>query len=126
MTDESESLPEMEDQVQSEASDADVVHISKTEWETTPTTTIGTTTKVVKPPERRGWRSILIRQETFDRLKDLMKKQDRSKKTLDLSGVADGVIAYVLLDPDRANAGVAEGRKRKRDEIIEAANQWAE
>src|SRR5450631_617479 len=42
--------------------DDDIVQISKSQWEETPATTIGKTTKVVKAPERRGWKAVLIRQ----------------------------------------------------------------
>ena len=106
--------------------DDDIVQISKTQWEATPATTIGKTTKVVKATERRGWRAVLIRQETFDQLKELMKQQDKSKRALDLAGIADGMIGHMLSDPELADAGVAEGRNRKRAEILAAAEEWAD
>jgi hypothetical protein len=92
----------------------------------TPAATNGRMTKAYRPSERRGWRAILIRQSTFDQLKDLMRAQDRSKKTLDLAGLADGFIGHMLSDPLLAEAGTAEGRNRKRDEILAAANEWAD
>lgn len=104
----------------------DLVEISRTEWESTPATTIGKTTKVVKPPERKGWRSVLVRQETFDQLKTLMKAQDKTRKTLDLAGIADGLVGHMLSDPVLAEVGIAEGRNRKRQEILAAANDWAD
>ncbi len=107
-------------------SDGDVVQISKTQWEATAATTIGKTTKVVKSPERRGWKAVLIRQDTFDALKNAMRDQDKSKRTLDLSGIADGMLGHMLSDPDRTAAGIAEGRFRKRAEIQAAADEWAE
>lgn len=104
----------------------DIVQISKSQWENTPVTTIGRTTKVVKTQDRSGWKAVLIRQATFDQLKEQMKAQDRSKKTLDLAGLADGFIGHMLSDPLLAEAGTVEGRNRKRAEILAAANEWAE
>lgn len=106
--------------------DDDIVQVSKTEWEATQATTIGKTTKVVKATERRGWKAVLIRQSTFEELKDLMKGQDKSKRALDLAGVADGMIGHMLSDPELAEAGIAEGRNRKRAEILAAAEEWAD
>lgn len=103
----------------------DLIQISRMEWESTPATTIGKTTKVAKMTERRGWKSVLIRQNTFDRLKEAMKAQDKSKKTLDLAGIADGMIGRMLSDPALSEAGIAEGRARKREEILAAAKDWA-
>lgn len=108
------------------ASQDDLVQISKTEWESTPATTIGKTTKVAKMPERRGWKSVLIRQDTFDRLKEVMKAQDKGRRTLDLAGIADGMVGHMLSDPVLSEAGIAEGRARKREEILAAANDWAD
>ena len=107
-------------------SDDDLVQISKTQWEATAATTLGKTTKVVKSPERRGWKAVLIRQDTFDSLKNAMKDQDKSKRTLDLAGIADGMLGHVLSDPTTIEAGIAEGRARKRAEILAAADEWAE
>ena len=106
--------------------DSEFVQISKTQWEATAATTIGKTTKVVKSPERRGWKAVLIRQDTFDALKNAMKDQDKSKRTLDLAGIADGMLGHVLSDPTTIEAGIAEGRARKRAEILAAADEWAE
>ncbi len=106
--------------------DSEFVQISKSQWEATAATTIGKTTKVVKSPERRGWKAVLIRQDTFDALKNAMRDQDKSKRTLDLSGIADGMLGHMLSDPDRTAAGIAEGRFRKRAEIQAAADEWAE
>jgi hypothetical protein len=104
----------------------DLVQNAKSQWDAAPATTNGRTTKAVKSSERRGWKAILIRQTTFDELKELMRAQDRSKKTLDLAGLADGLIGHMLSDPLLAEAGTAEGRNRKRDEILAAANEWAD
>ena len=104
----------------------DVVQISKSEWEASPATTIGKTTKVVKSPERRGWKAVLVRQDTFDALKTVLKNQDKSKRTLDLAGIADGMLGHMLSKPDMTEAGIAEGRARKRTEILAAADEWAE
>lgn len=104
----------------------DLVQISKTTWENTTATTIGRTTKVVKTRERHGWKAIVIRQNTFDQLKELMKGQDRSKKRLDLASLADGLLANLLKNRDMVEAGIAEGRARKRAEILAAANAWAD
>ena len=116
----------MTDHTDTNPSDDDLVQISKTEWEASSATTIGKTTKVVKPQERRGWKAVLIRQDTFDALKNAMKNQDKSKRTLDLAGIADGMLGHLLSDPDMTEAGIAEGRARKRAEILAAAEEWAE
>ena len=63
---------------------------------------------------------------TFDALKSVMKDQDKSKRTLDLAGIADGMLGHMLSDPDRTATGIAEGRFRKRAEIQAAADEWAE
>lgn len=106
--------------------DDDIVEVSKIEWEATHATTIGKTTKVVKAPERRGWKAVLIRQSTFEELKELMKGQVKGKRALDLAGIADGLIGHMLSEPELAEAGVAEGRNRKRAEILAAAAEWAD
>ncbi len=116
----------MTDHVNNDTKSDDVVQISKSEWEASSATTIGKTTKVVKPQERRGWKAVLIRQETFDALKSAMKHQDKSKRTLDLAGIADGMLGHMLSNPDMTEAGIAEGRARKRAEILAAADEWAE
>ncbi len=106
--------------------DDDVVQVSKSEWEATQATTIGKTTKVVKAAERRGWKAVLIRQSTFEELKELMKAQDKGKRSLDLAGIADGLIGHMLSTSELAEAGIVEGRNRKRAEILAAAAEWAD
>jgi hypothetical protein len=85
----------------------------------------GKAMKIARPGERRGWRAVLIRQQTFEQLKELMKSQS-GKRTLDLAGITDGIVAHGLSDPDRARAAIAEGRNRKREEFLAAANEWAD
>ena len=116
----------MTDQVNNDTKPDDVVQISRSEWEASPATTIGKTTKVVKSPERRGWKAVLVRQDTFDALKTVFKNQDKSKRILDLAGITDGMLGNMLSKPDMTEAGIAEGRARKRTEILAAADEWAE
>ena len=56
----------------------------------------------------------------------MLKNQDKSKRTLDLAGIADGMLGHMLSKPDMTEAGIAEGRARKRTEILAAADEWAE
>ena len=116
----------MTDHVNNDTKPDDVVQISRSEWEASPATTIGKTTKVVKSPERRGWKAVLVRQDTFDALKTVFKNQDKSKRILDLAGITDGMLGHMLSNPLTIEAGVAEGRARKRAEILASADEWAE
>lgn len=75
---------------------------------------------------REGWKAVLIRQARFDALKQALKTQDQGKRALDLAELADGIVSYVLADPERTKAAIVEGRNSKRLELLRAADEWAD
>jgi hypothetical protein len=88
--------------------------------------TNGNTTKCARRRERPGWKAVLVRDGTFNKLKLLSKNQDNNKKQLDLAEIADGLIGHMLSNLELAKIGITEGRKRKREEFLAAAEDWAE